>query len=170
MNTNDEDTEHGGHGIGRARTNQAYTERTTSWPLFGTLMATGVVLIVVGPFTGPGAAAALVVCGVVTVVTALLFTSINLSVGAGRVHAGLGPFGHPSLDYPLAEIQRAEAVDIPLRRMRGWGLHHWPGGSVRLTVRSGPTLVLHRLDGPLVQISSRRPEAAAELINSSLVG
>ena len=73
-----------------------------------------------------------------------------------------GPGGWPTVSIPVAEIERAEAIDVQPLRYGGWGYR----GSLRLfrraavNLRSGPGLRLALTGGRVFVVTVDGPEGA----------
>lgn len=142
----------------------AYSARITNWPLFGTVSLIGAVMIVAAYAMHPHPWG-LALAGAVVWLIALVFASVQVTVGAAGVTARIGP-GIPVVHVRLEEIESVEAVNLSRRQVGGWGLHWTPWRKTRLIVRSGPTLVVHRRDAPKLSISARDPRAAVAALES----
>jgi hypothetical protein len=145
----------------------AYSGRVTNWPLFWVVVATAAVLAALFGVE-PKHPVGLLIGAVAVIGAALVFTNIGLTVGANGVVARYGLLGVPRFSFPTAEIEHAEAIDVPASQMGGWGLHYSPWRGTRMTVRSGPTLQLELTSGARVAISANDPVAAAAVVNAAL--
>ena len=142
----------------------AYSARVTNWPLFGAVLLIGAVMIVAAYAMHPQQWG-LAVAGVGVWLIALMFASVQVTVGASGVTARIG-LGIPVVHVRLEEIESVEAVNLARRQVGGWGLHWTPWRKTRLVVRSGPTLVVHRRDASKLSISARDPQAAVAALES----
>ncbi len=145
-------------------TTTVYSGRVTNWPLFWVMNVLAVALIA---FSGvPHVAwAPIVVAAVVVLAANLTVTSVRTTAGPQGVAVRYGVLGVPRFRYPLGRIAGAEAVDIPVSRMGGWGIHWSPWRGTRLTIRSGPSLRLHLVGGAEVTISADDPQSAVKVID-----
>lgn len=85
----------------------------------------------------PRALVPLVLAAVVLVLVNLTMTSVPTTAGPSWVVVRYGVFGLPRFRFAPAAIARAEAVDVPMSRMRGFGVHRSPWRATRLTIGSG---------------------------------
>lgn len=99
---------------------------------------------------------------VVIAATALSISTVRLAVGRDRISLGLGPFGP---DRRLATIDVADAGAVALSRAQAAGfVGPWNRRTTRLTLTSGPALVLRLADGEIVRVSTPRPDIAVRII------
>jgi hypothetical protein len=147
-------------------TTTVYSGRATNWPLFWLANALVVALIAMSGFPKVHPISVFVVALLILVANATV-TSIRTTAGPNGVVVRYGLFGLPRFRYPVARIASAEAIDLPVSKMGGWGLHWSPWRGTRMTIRSGPTLQLHLVGGSRVAISADDPAAAAAVINTT---
>ncbi len=140
----------------------AFSSRVTNWPLFWIMnvLAVGLVLM-----SGGGADPFLIVFAVVLLLANLTLTSVRVTAGPAGVVVHYGLLGLPRFRYDVSTISRAEADDLPLSRLGGLGVHWSPWRGTRLTIRTGPVLVLHRNTGLPITISCNDPQSAVAVIN-----
>lgn len=140
----------------------AFSSRVTNWPLFwiANLLALGLIALSGAHPLGPG----LIVLIVALVVTNVTISSVRVTVGSGVVSVYYGLLGWPRFRYPISTISAAEARDLPASQLAGWGIHWSPWRGTRLTIRSGPVLVLHRHGRRPVTISCNDAPTAVALI------
>lgn len=147
---------------------KAFSSRVTNWPLFWTMNLLAVALVVSGGLSSPYLPGLLIVA-IVLLVANLTLTSVRVTVGPSEVVVYYGLLGLPRFRYPISTISNAEAAEIGLARLGGLGVHWSPWRGTRLTIRSGPSLVLRRHDHQPVTISCEHPDEAAALIKRALV-
>ncbi len=146
-----------------------YSGRVTNWPLVVLSTALAVLLVGISGLSHPDVVGLLVVAAVV-ILSDLTMTSLRTTAGPNGVVVRYGVLGLPRFRYPAATIDHAEAIDVPVSRMGGWGIHWSPWRGTRLTIRSGPTLQLHLVNGKRVAISADDPHSAASVVNASAAG
>jgi hypothetical protein len=118
---------------------------------------------------GAGTAAAgwpawVTVPGVTAIVAAAIHVSVvRLSIGAGRIVVGQGPWSRRARVIPVETVTSAADEDLGWPQVFGFGvrLHRKTG---RLTVRPGPTLYLQLAGGEHLRISTQDPAAARSLL------
>jgi hypothetical protein len=142
-----------------------YSGRVTNWPLFWLVNALAVPLFALSGFPHTPWAPTLATAAFFVLLN-LVITSLRTTAGPNGVVVRYGVFGLPRFRYPAAAIARAEAIDVPLSRLGGLGIHWSPWRGTRLTVRTGPTLQLHLVSGKDVTISADDPAAAVAVINA----
>jgi len=99
--------------------------------------------------------------------TGIYVATVRIAVGAKLIVLGQGPFGRPRWGIPLPDVADAQAVSLSAAQVFGLGVpFHWR--TTRMTVRPGPTLVLHLTTGDYVRISTPDPRAAVAIIRSAL--
>jgi hypothetical protein len=93
--------------------------------------------------------------------------SPRLSVDAGGLHVGFGPWGWPRLTVPLREIAYAEVVDVRPAEWGGWGYRARSGGR-GLVLRRGPGVRLELSAGRHFVATARDADRVAGLLNALL--
>lgn len=146
-------------------TTTVYSGRVTNWLLFWTVNLIVAALAVVAVSDRP-ARPGLLGAAVVVLLVNLTMTSLRTTAGPDGVTVHYGVLGLPRFRYRVATIERADAVDLPLTRIGGLGVHWSPWRGTRLTIRTGPQLELHLRTGRTVTISVADPQAAAAVINA----
>jgi hypothetical protein len=118
---------------------------------------------------GAGTAAAgwpawVTVPGVAAIVIAAIHVSVvRLSIGAGRIVVGQGPWSRRGRVIPVETVTSAADEDLGWPQVFGFGirLHR---KTERVTVRPGPTLYLQLAGGEHLRISTQDPAAARSLL------
>lgn len=147
-------------------TTTVYSGRVTNWPLIWAMNGLAVLLVAFSGVHGPDRG--LIVVAAVIVVTNLTMTSVRTTAGPNGVVVRYGVLGYPRFRFAAASIERAEGIELARHQVGGWGIHWTPWRGTRLTIRSGPTLVLHLVHGGRVQISAVDAAAAADVVNRAV--
>jgi hypothetical protein len=121
------------------------SSRVTNWPLWWLMDVLAAALVLM--------------------IASLTLTSIRVTVGSATVTVHCGLLGLPRFRYRSRTISRAEVTDRGFGQLDGLGLRWSPWRGTRLTVRSGPVLVLHREARGAVTISCADPGPAEALID-----
>ena len=143
---------------------KAFSSRVTNWPLFWTMNVLAVGLVLMSGLSHPFVPG-LIVVAVVLLAANLTLTSVRVTVGPAGVVVHYGVLGWPRFRYEMSTITTAETGNVPLSRLGGLGVHWSPWRGTRLTIRSGPVLILNRTNRRPITISCNDPEAAVGLIN-----
>ena len=104
-------------------------------------------------------------------VTAIVITSIHvsmvrLSIGAGRIVVGQGPWSPRARVIPVETVASATDEDLGWQQVFGLGTR-FHRKTDRLTVRPGPTLCLQLAGGEHLRISTQDPAAACGLLSAA---
>ena len=107
----------------------------------------------------------LLLIGVGVLLEALTATSVRTTAGPNGVTVRFGLLGWPRRTYRIAQIARAEIVDLPV-----WSVVYgfwWTPSRTCYTVRSGPTLRLTLHSGRTVTITVPDAPAAIAVIREA---
>ena len=97
------------------------------------------------------------------VITSIHVSTVRLSIGAGRIVVGQGPWSGRARVIPVEAV--AFAADENLGWQQVFGLRtRFHRKTERLTVRPGPTLCLQLAGGERLRISTPDPVAARSLL------
>ncbi|MFF1546072.1 DUF1648 domain-containing protein [Streptomyces sp. NPDC058291] len=140
----------------------AWAHATGSWPIgaLGVLLTAAALALL--PFTGPAAAAPLLLGGL----PCLCFARVSVTVGLQGLTVSPGRLPWPRIRLPLESISDAShrRVDA-LGDFGGWGYRIRPGAS-GVILRSGPALVVRRAGGREFAVTVDDAATAAALLNS----
>lgn len=144
-----------------------YTGRATNLLAVTVSVALAVLLVwywaasAEGSWAGIGLPGGLAAVGLL--VEVLTGTSVRTSSGPNGIRVHWGVVGWPRLHYPLDRIATAEVVDVSALWV-SWG-PWWTPRSTSCTVRPGPALRLHLVNGRRVTISVPDPAAAVAALD-----
>ena len=111
-----------------------------------------------------GAPVWVTVLGVGTILAvSVQLSTVRLSIGAGRVVIGAGPWSRRARVIPAAAVASATDEDLRWPQVFGVGIR-FHRNTARLTVRPGPTLCLKLTTGERLRISTQHPAAARGLL------
>jgi hypothetical protein len=139
----------------------AYTGRATNWP---SVIVSGLLLVpLIGLAASSGSVPETVVAFTVIALVGLLgevvtASDVRASCGPHGVSIHWGVLGWPRAKYPLAAIANASVVDVPW-----WAVSYgfwWTPGRTVCTVRTGPALRLHLVNGRTVTVTVPDPHTA----------
>jgi hypothetical protein len=99
----------------------------------------------------------------VIVLTGIHLATVRLTVSPERIRIGPGPWPRPGRSIRAAAVRGAYAESLGLAQIFGIGVP-FHRRTTRLTVRTGPTLVLVLASGEHIRVSTPDPAAAARLI------
>lgn len=111
-----------------------------------------------GPAMTAGGAAAIVLTGI-------HLATVRLTVSPERIRIGQGPWPRAGRSIRAAAVRDARAENLGLAQIFGIGVP-FHRRTTRLTVRTGPTLVLVLDSGEYIRVSTPDPAAAARLLGS----
>ena len=140
-----------------------YTGRVTNWPMVVLSIALVVPLLMLG--NSPVLVIPLLVVAAGALVNLLTAGSIRTAAGPNGVSVRFGVLGWPRGTYRIAQIERAEVVDLPV-----WSVVYgfwWTPRRTSCTVRSGPTLRLTLHSGRIVTITVPDAHAAVAAIQAA---
>jgi hypothetical protein len=144
-----------------------YTGRVTNWPMV--IITSVLVVPLVGMMVLGGRWWEIVIPLGLTalgiVLNLLTATSVRATAGPNGVTVHWGLLGWPRASYPLADIERAEVIDLSWWFV-SWGFW-WTPRRTCCTVQSGPTLRLALRSGRTVTITVPHPEAAVAAIDDA---
>ena len=94
-----------------------------------------------------------------------MFTPMTVRVDSERLRVDFGVFGWPKWDFPIGEIQSAEAIEFsPLRDFGGWGIK---GGKLGMCLNQrGDRGVKIAHAGRSYIIGSDDPDALAQALHT----
>lgn len=114
----------------------------------------------------PGPALVMAAAGAVAILLAgIHLATVRLTVSPERIRIGQGPWPRPGRSISAAAVREAHAEDLGLAQIFGIGVP-FHRKTTRLTVRTGPTLVLVLDSGEYIRISTPDPGAAVRLIGA----
>jgi hypothetical protein len=148
-----------------------YSGRATNWVALGVTTALTVPLLLMAgpwskePWTALAFAVPLAIAALAALANLLTLCSIRTLAGPNGVSIYFGAFGWPRFHYPLAEIQKVEAVLIP-NSWWAWGVTWSPRRGLVLTVRNGPALQLTLTNNRRITVSTPQPDDAVRAIAS----
>ena len=144
-----------------------YTGRATNWP---TVISTSVAAVPIvgmavagGPWWVVSVPLGLTAIGIA--LNVLTASSVRATAGPNGVTVHWGLVGWPHSQYRLADIERAEVIDLRWWFV-SWGFW-WTPRRTCCTVRSGPTLRLALRNGRTVTITVPEPDMAVAAIEES---
>lgn len=97
------------------------------------------------------------------VITSIHGSTVRLSIGAGRIVVGQGPWSRRARVIPVEAVASAAGEDLGWQRVFGLGTR-FHRKTERLTVRPGPTLCLQLAGGEHLRISTPDPAVACSLL------
>jgi len=104
------------------------------------------------------------VAGVMAIViTSVHVSVVRLSIGAGRIVVGQGPWSRRARVIPAGAVASAAGEDLGWQQVLGLGIR-FHRKTERLTVRPGPALCLRLASGEHLRISTPDPAAACSLL------
>lgn len=145
-----------------------YTGRTTSWAMVAATSLAGVMLVVMGVQSRgawPNLFLPLGLAVVGILADLLTASSVRATAGPNGFTVRWGIVGWPRCSYPLADIERAEVIDLHWTRV-SWGFW-WTPRSTCCTLRSGPTVRLRLRNGRRVTVTVPEPHAAVAAIDEA---
>ena len=101
------------------------------------------------------------------VITSIHVSTVRLSIGAGRIVVGQGPWSRRARVIPVDAVASAADEDRGWQQVFGLGTR-FHRKTERLTVRPGPTLCLQLAGGEHLRIST--PDPAAGTTSEVLIG
>lgn len=105
--------------------------------------------------------------GVFIFAVGIYLAAVRLAVGEESIVLGQGPFAWPSRTIATASVVDARAENLTWLQTFGFGVpRHW--ATMRMTVRSGPTLVLSLVTGECIRVSTRDAGLAVGIIRSAM--
>ena len=94
------------------------------------------------------------------------FSTIAVTVDASGVRIAFGPWGFPTKQIALNDIESAQAIDVRPLRWGGWGYRWMPWKRASAVVlRKGPGLKLDRVDGRTLVVTVDGASRAAAVLN-----
>jgi hypothetical protein len=99
------------------------------------------------------------------VLTGIHLATVRLTVSPERIRVGQGPWPRPGRSIRAATVRDAHAENLGLAQIFGIGVP-FHRRTTRLTVRTGPTLVLVLDSGEYIRVSTPDPASAARLLGS----
>ncbi|MEZ5407786.1 MAG: hypothetical protein R2761_07160 [Acidimicrobiales bacterium] len=148
-----------------------YTGRVTNWPMvvISSALALPVLFMGLGSGDGAGGLGGLAMVGLLIAVGILLniatASSVRVAAGPNGVTVRWGLVGWPRHTYRLADIERAEVIDLRWWWV-SWG-YWWTPKRTCCTVRSGPSLRFALRNGRSVTVSVPDPAAAVAAIGAA---
>ena len=142
---------------------------SASWPWW--LLFVGLaVAIVLGVLLELPASLIAALAVAASALAVLPFTSITLVRRADALVIEYGPLGWPRQRVPLADIERAEEVEIRPREWGGWGYRgsRTLGKRAAIVLRRGPGIALHLRDGKKLLISIDDADRALARLRAAL--
>jgi hypothetical protein len=97
------------------------------------------------------------------VIASIHLSVVRLSIGAGRIVVGQGPWNRRARVIPVEAVTSAADEDLGWPQVFGLGIR-FHRKTERLTVRPGPTLCLQLAGGEHLRISTQDPAAARSLL------
>ena len=97
------------------------------------------------------------------VITSIHVSTVRLSIGAGRIAVGQGPWSRRARVIPVETLVSAAGENLGWQQVFGLGTR-FRRKTQRLTVRPGPTLCLQLAGGEHLRISTPDPAAACSLL------
>jgi hypothetical protein len=97
------------------------------------------------------------------VIASIHLSVVRLSIGAGRIVVGQGPWNRRARVIPVEAVTSAADEDLGWPQVFGLGIR-FHRKTERLTVRPGPTLCLRLAGGEHLRISTQDPAAARSLL------
>lgn len=144
-----------------------YSGQTTNWSAIALLTGSSFLLLV-GSLASWDISAMIAVTLILvgTAADILMTTSLRVTIGSHGLSIRAGTFGWPRFSCALDQIERIEAVDLGVL---SWGLGVWwvPGGNVRFTLRSGPAIRVHLMNGRKVTVNVEDVDAAISTFESA---
>ena len=114
----------------------------------------------------PGPALVMAAAGAVAILLAgIHLATVRLTVSPERIRIGQGPWPRPGRSISAAAVREVHAEDLGLAQIFGIGVP-FHRRTTRLTVRTGPTLVLVLDSGEYIRVSTPDPGAAVRLIGA----
>ena len=117
---------------------------------------------------GAGTVVAVAV-GAVLVLTSILVSTVRVLIGGGRVVLGWGPFAWPRRSVAIESVAEVAAEDLTTAQVFGLGVP-WSRRATRMTIRSGPTLLLRLRDGEPIRVSASNPGTRSSWSGSRPIG
>ena len=145
-----------------------YTGRATNWPMVLLSSVLVVPLLVLGgrgDGNWRGSTVALLMAIVGVLLNVFTASSVRTAAGPNGVSVRFGLFGWPRCTYRIAQIERAEVIDLQLWQV-AYGFW-WTPRRTCCTVRSGSTLRLTLRTGRTVTISVPDAHAAVAAIREA---
>ncbi|MER6788879.1 DUF1648 domain-containing protein [Streptomyces sp. NPDC000658] len=140
----------------------AWAHATGSRPLGALGLVLTAAAVALLPFTGPAAAAPLLLGGL----PCLCFARLYVTVGRQGLTVAPGRLPWPRIRLPLESLTGASHRHVDaLGDFGGWGYRVRSGGS-GVILRSGPTLVVRRAGGREFAVTVDDPATAAALLNA----
>ena len=145
-----------------------YTGRVTNWPVVVLSLALLVALLALSNMSAGDrgeVVVVLLVAGVGALLEVLTASSVRTAAGPTGVTVRFGLLGLPRCTYRLAQIARAEVIDLP-----AWSVVYgfwWTPHRTSCTVRSGPTLRLTLRSGRTVTITVPDAPAAVAVLREA---
>ena len=137
-----------------------YSGQTTNWSAIALLTGLSVLLLA-GSLSSWDISALIAVTLILvgTAIDILITTSLRVTIGSHGLSIRAGALGWPRFSCPLDRIDRVEPVDLSIL---SWGLGIWwiPGGNIRFTLRSGPAIRVHLVNGRKVTVNVENVDAA----------
>ena len=133
--------------------------------MFGALLVTGVVLLLV-----PAHDSLILVraSAVLAVYLAVTFASVRVTVTDDSVTIDLGPLHWPRKTIALADVESASLVDVRPLRYGGWG-YRWCGWGCRaFVIRSGEGLRITTNKGKSVMVTVEDAAAGLGYLSSPM--
>ena len=144
-----------------------YTGRVTNWPMVVITSVLAVPLVVLTVVGGRSweVVVPLGLCAVGIVLNVLTASSVRATAGPNGVTVHWGLLGWPRGQYAIADIERAEVIDLSWWFV-SWG-YWWTPRRTCCTVQAGPTLRLTLRTGRTVTVTVPNPEAALAAIQGA---